>query len=168
MLPDIGSIYDFYNAGDLSDFFAKTYYLTWAYIYSDGDADTLDYDREKVLEAINMFRNLSIDERVIFTFIEGDYSYYYYALDAFIVEAFTENAADVAGQLLGLEQGVLIYAYSPSEATLASLAETLENLKVAYAALEGEDKASFADLEDMYAYYVELCENIIAESTANA
>ena len=115
-----------------------------------------------------MFRNLSIDERVIFTFIEGDYSYYYYALDAFIVEAFTENAADVAGQLLGLEQGVLIYAYSPSEATLASLAETLENLKVAYAALEGEDKASFADLEDMYAYYVELCENIIAESTANA
>ena len=168
MLPDIGSIYDFYNAGDLSDFFAKTYYLTWAYIYSDGDADTLDYDREKVLEAINMFRNLSIDERVIFTFIEGDYSYYYYALDAFIVEAFTENAADVAGQLLGLEQGVLIYAYSPSEATLASLAETLENLKVAYAALEGEDKASFADLEDMYAYYVELCETIIAESTANA
>ena len=135
-------------------------------MYADDDATTADYDKEKALEALNMFRELSIDEQIIFVFIEGDAGYYFYALDAFIMEAFTANAADVAGQLLALEQGVLVYEYTNSAETLASIETAMAALKTAYEALEGEDKTSFAPLEEMYAYYISYCTELLA--TANA
>lgn len=166
MLSDIGSIYDLYNGGSLSEFYAKTYFLTWAYMYADDDATTADYDKEKALEALNMFRELSIDEQIMFVFIEGDAGYYFYALDAFIMEAFTANAANVAGQLLALEQGVLVYEYTNGAETLEEIRTAMEALKTAYTALAGEDKTSFAPLEEMYAYYIEYCENLLAEANA--
>ena len=174
-IMDGASVYYIYSNGMLDEFYAKAYFLTWDYLFCDDNPDTAEFDptytvfdKETVMEALNMYRNLSLDEKFLFTMMESETSYYYYALDAFLQEAFTDPAAAVATKLIGVEQLMLVYENSPSAENLDKIVTSLADLKAAYISLSGEDKTSFEPFEAMYTYYVELCEDVIAEAGAEA
>ena len=75
-----------------------------------------------------------------------------------------EKAANVATKLFELEQNYIFYMYYPATDSLGYVQESLTALEAAYAELQGLDKISFEDLEDLYAYYVELCQSLITEA----
>jgi hypothetical protein len=54
-----------------------------------------------------------------------------------------------------------------SDATyLEILKTTVASAKTMYEALSGDDKASFADFEEAYTFYIESCEALISEAEA--
>ena len=121
----------------------------------------MDFDRAKVLEALAKFRSLSNDEQMLFILMEGEYGYYYTSLSAFVDESYTENAGAVVYKLLELEQCILMYVNIPSEENLSTLNSVLAELTSLYQALAGEDKTSFADMEQAYADYIAKCQALI-------
>ena len=174
-LIDGGGLYYIYTDGKLADFYSKAYFLTWEFLFCDDNPDTPEFDptytvfdKTIVMEALNMFRDLTLDEKFLFTMMEGESSYYYYALDAFLQETCTDSAAAVATKLIGIEQLMIVYESSPTAENFEEIKTDLASLKDAYSKLSGEDKTSFEPFEAMYTYYVELCETIIAESETNA
>ena len=154
------NIYDLYLEYDMAGLMNGCYDILWAFIYSDDDAATPDFNREKVLQALNTFSNLSVDAQTMFLLMEGENGYYYMALETFINQNFTEAAGEVALKLLTLEQNYILYAALQDAESLADLNEVYTELVEMYAALSGEDKASFADLEGIYALNIEKYEAI--------
>ena len=66
-----------------------------------------------------------------------------------VAKAFSENAAEVGYKMIELEQ--LILTSDPDNAAdIAAIESALTALEALYGALEGEDAASFADLESVY------------------
>jgi len=151
---DGNSIYDLYMESELRAFLNMTYDITWNYLYADEDPATPNFDRAKVLAALAKFRALTNEEQMLFILMEGENGSYYTALSAFIEEAFTENAAITVLKMLELEQSILMYANLPTEESRASLEKVMNELIDLYEALEGEDKTSFADMEQAYADYI--------------
>lgn len=154
------NIYDVYNEFAFSGFMNDCYDLLWAFLYSDDDAATQDFDREKVLKVIREFSNLHVDAQTVFLLMEGENGYYYLALEAFANEAFTDKTGEVVLDLLLLEQKYIVYAMLQDEDSRAELDAAYAELIETYAALSGEDKASFAALEDIYALNMEKYEAI--------
>lgn len=170
-MMDVG-IYDSYVASDLKAFEEMTYDVMWRYAMSDPESTEKVFDRETVLAVMESFVKLSLDEQTMFILMESDYGYYYEALAFFLEEAFTEKASNVAIRMLTLEQKCLVYAVLMDDASLEDVRNTLDEMKELYRQLDEagaeEDKASFADLEELYATYVAKAEQLIADAEAEA
>ena len=147
---DGNNIYDIYVEYEFAPFMDLCYDILWAYLYSDDDATTLDFDREQVLKALTTFSHLSADAQTMFMLLEGENGYYYLALESFVEQCFTEAAGDVVLKLLTLEQKYIVYVMLQNENSKAELDDTYAQLVEMYAALSGADKASFADMEELY------------------
>ena len=167
-----GSAYYIYNSGKLPEFYENAYYLIWDFMLSDDDTQTDVFDpsapvfnKEKTMAAINLFRELSLDEQMLFILFEGDVpSYYYMAVSAFTQEICTDSAGSVAMKLVYLEQSVVTYKFESNAENLETIKSSLAAIEAEYIKLEGEDKASFAPFEEMYDYYVKLCNKYITEA----
>lgn len=160
------SAYDLYQAGNLGLFLEQSSAITWTYLYSDDDPTTPNFDKAKVLQALATFRTLSADEQILFILMEGEQGFYYTALVEFFEENYTEKAAEMALKVLELEQLHMMYLAIGDAASLQALQEAVAAAETMYEALgDGADKASFADFEEAYAFYMESCEELIAEAT---
>ncbi len=165
------SVYDYYVESNMADFLNKSYDVIWALMWTEDEAAD-NYDKALVLQAINAFYKLDMTAQTMFLIYMdagGDSSngFYYMALEEFLNEDFTNNAADVAGKLFGIEMDYIVYMNLKSKDSLDDMKTHLAELKDAYEALEGDDKASFADFEEMYNHYVSVCEAAIAEAESN-
>lgn len=152
---DGNNIYDIYHEYQLSGFMGDCYDVLWAYLYKDDDATTEDFDRAQVLKVLKTFSHMSVDAQTMFLLMEGENGYYYMALEAFVEQAFTKQAGEVLLKLMTLEQKYIVYASVQSESSRAELDKVYAQLVEMYAALNGEDKASFAVVEDIYALNME-------------
>ncbi|MBE6630907.1 MAG: hypothetical protein E7624_08685 [Ruminococcaceae bacterium] len=158
-------IYDYYVESKLPAFLDAAYDVIWTYMYRDEDPETIDFDKARMFAVMKMFREMSAEEQMVFAvWMDAEYGLYYSALDAFFEELnMTEKAHNAAVLLQQLENYALIYRVVLTQETLDTVAMGLQELKDAYALLVSEeDKASFADFEEAYAYYVQLCEQLIA------
>lgn len=151
------NIYTLYNELNMAEFMNKCYEIVWSYFHQSG------YDKVTALAVMEAFRQLDIEQKILFIMMEGE-GFYYTALNEFAKTAFTEKAANVATKLFELEQNYIFYMYYPATDSLGYVQESLTALEAAYAELQGLDKISFEDLEDLYAYYVELCQSLITEA----
>lgn len=166
ILLDGSSAYDLYNAGELATFMEQCNAITWAYLRSDEDTTTPDFDKTQVLQALATFRNLTIDEQVLFLLMEGEQGFYYTALIEFLSQNYTDKAAEMALKVLELEQVHMAYLTVSDATYLEILKTTVASAKTMYEALSGDDKASFADFEEAYTFYIESCEALISEAEA--
>ena len=121
------------------------------------------FDKEKVLTVIVAFKNLDSTTKSLVMTMEGNLEIYYAALEVFLSEAFSENAAAVAKELFTLEANYYTYEVTQSVVTLNAISETLEQLKESHKGLDTSDAASFAPLENIYNYYVEKCEQLLEQ-----
>lgn len=144
-----GSMYDAYIVSNLPAYLDSCHHLYWAYIL---DAQ---FETEQVMAAINGFRELTLDEQITFILLEGDSSVYYYAIDEFVAQNLTAGAADLAAQLIIVEQYHIMNRYAPSEEMLAAMNTLAAELQAAYEAASDEDKASFAPFMEMYNFYMD-------------
>ncbi len=152
-------VYDAYNERKMGAFLDSYYSMLSAFVHRT-EAQTPVFDRAAVLSVLDAYRLLDTESKSFFNLMEADIDIYHAALELFINEAFTAAAAEVAVKLYTLEQYCYSYDVVQSDVTLNSIKSLLSELKVLYAALGTEDKESFADLEQTYAYYVNKCENI--------
>lgn len=168
ILLDGSSAYDLYNAGNLATFMDQSNAIMWTYLLSDEDASTLDFDKAQVLQALATFRNLTVDEQVLFILMEGEQGFYYTALVEFLSQNYTEKAAEMALKVLELEQVHMAYLAVPDATYLQILKTTVADAKAMYEDLSNSavDKASFADFEEAYTFYIESCEALIVEAEA--
>jgi hypothetical protein len=138
------------------------------------------------------FRELTLDERILFIIMEGDNGQYYISLDAVFEQNFSEAGAALGNKVLELETMVILYEYfldmynealaQDNAETAAELLASVEaaqdsidaaingegGIKAMYEALSDEDKADFADLQEMYDYYMDMCEEILNTEEAAA
>lgn len=159
------SVYDVYVDSPLPAFMNDCYDLCWTFIY-DGE-----YDNAKVLGILKTFRELTLEDQILFVLLEGENGYYYTALDEFLTLNYTENARAAAMKLVALEEQYILYNYYAQNEgdlneVLPDMQTVLDDAKAAYEALSAEDKAAFADFEEMYTYYVTLCEQALAANAA--
>ncbi len=170
---DIG-IYDYYVGSELQSFMEMTYDAIWVYLLSDPESELVGFDRETMLAIMTKFSNLNADDKTLFVLMEpaaggGDSSLmsgYYVAVEAFLAEAFTENASNVALRVLLLEQKCLTLEVLGDEEARADVQTALDELQPLYAALEGEDKESFKDLEEWYSNCVAKANQLLEEEPA--
>ena len=159
------SVYDVYVGSALPAFMDACYDLSWTYIYG-GDSGG-EYDKAQVLGILKTFREMTLEEQILFVMLEGETSYYYAGLEEFIAQNYNENVAAVALNLLSLEEQYILYDYyvqngADAAEILPYMQTILTAVKADYEALSAEDKASFADFEEMYTFYVTLCEQALA------
>ncbi len=155
------NIYDVYNAKKLGDFLALYYDMISAYLNkTEGQSNV--FDKDKMILVLNAFKNLDSETKSFFITLEGDVQVYYAALELFISETFTESAAEAALVLFNLEKNYYSYEVVQSDLTLNSIRELLSQLKALYADLEGEDSNSFAQIKEIYEYYVQKCDLLFA------
>ena len=162
LLTTVG--YDAYLASKLPAFLNACYDLEWNCIYQ------YEYDRAHVLGILKSFRELSLEEQIMFVQLEGENGYYYEALTDFFAQTYTEAAAKLATSLLSLEEQCILYNFYVANGAEAEdlaalrpgMERVLNEVVSAYEALSAEDKASFADLEEMYTYYKTLCDQALA------
>ncbi len=157
------NIYDIYGELNMGEFLDKTYDLFWAYLLADEDPATLVFDKDKVLDVMKAFSQMTEEQKMLFMIMEGENDFYYTIMSVFIEEAFTEKAAVTSLLLMEIEQ-YLIYSDLQNNSELVVVKNTLSQLKESYRGLSGEDKASFSCLEELYSFYVEKCEGAIAEA----
>lgn len=165
------SIYDFYVTSDLPAFLAAAYDVIWPYMYQDEDPATASFDKARVFAAMKLFRELSAEEQMVFAiWMDSQYGIYYAALDAFFAELNMTDAANKAAVALQkLENACLIYRVMLSEEAFDAMELAFAELQTAYAGvISAEDKASFADFEEAYAYYLKLCQELIAAGVPDA
>ena len=154
-----GSCYDYYIASQLPTFMDQTFDVSWIWVKNTED-NPLEYDVQKVLAAMKTFREMSLNDQVLFVMMEGEQAPYWAALGEFLNTYYEPAAAQLALKLLELEQTYILYSYSPEADALASLMALWQEAQDMYAAMSAEDLASFADLEDLYTFYGNVCENL--------
>lgn len=160
---DVG-IYDSYQESNLKTFENLAYNVLWTYMLSDPESTETIFDREQVLTVMKGYAALSVDEQTLFVLMESDYSIYYAAVAEFLVEAFTEKVALVGMKMLELEQKCLAYEVLKDEARRAGVEELLSEMQALYAdVVSDEDKASMADLQELYDFYVAKAQSLLAE-----
>lgn len=156
--------YDVYNEIKLGDFLDATYELIWTFAWNNvfGNENN-PWDRENVISVMEEFRKLDREAQVIFRLIEGDFGLYYEALQQFVTDeiaADAENTAVVLYKMLELEK--LMLSADPEDAdAVAGLRTSLEALKTAYEALEGNDKTAFGDFDNIYSDLVNDCQAML-------
>ncbi len=188
-----GSIYDLYMEGGLKSFMDKAY-----------DILDEDLDEATMITIMNAFRNLSVEDQMMFISLDGDSAPYVNAIINYVLAIdsespdpenpifihYTKKAAEVIDILLYVEQYTVLYRYYetmegvPAE-YLAMIAEYIGNfvygkeateegeedfvgLVALYKALaeNEEDKESFQAFEEMYEYYLDICEDILGTTAA--
>lgn len=146
--------YDAYTQLNLGEFLNNTYELvwtfTWEYAFATGNATPPVFDKDNAIMVLQEFRKLDRDSQVLFAMMEGDYGLYYSAVVQFMAEAFTSSAASVGYKMVELEQ-LLLFTNPEDSSAKETLTAAVAELEALYNALEGEDKTSFADLEEVYA-----------------
>lgn len=146
------SVYDVYVGSALPGFMDACYDLNWPYLYGDA------FDQTQVMSILKDFREMTLEEQILFVLLEGSSSCYYLALDQFVTVSYSAETAAVAMKLLELEQQYIIYSYTQSEDSLLLLKTMEAELVSLYEALSAEDKAAFADWQEMYDYYMGQCQ----------
>jgi hypothetical protein len=160
---DVG-IYDSYQESNLKTFENLAYNVLWTYMLSDPESTETIFDREQVLTVMKGYAALSVDEQTLFVLMESDYGFYYAAVAEFLVEAFTEKVALVGMKMLELEQKCLVYEVLKDEAGRAGVEALLSEMQALYAdVVSDEDKASMADLQELYDFYVAKAQSLLAE-----
>ncbi len=147
-----GSMYDAYIVSNLPAYLESCHNLYWALLTSD----SVEYDPEQVMAAVNGLRELTLEEQIAFIRLEGDTSIYYTSLDIYMQENLTDAAYAMANILLEVEQYDIINRYLGTNEYQSHIDEKLDALEAAYEAASDEDKASFAPFMDMYEYYMAL------------
>ena len=158
---DMTNIYDAYCEKQLGEFLALYYDMVSAFVNKEEGQEKV-FDDDKIIAVINAFCNLDSASKALFEVMEGQVDIYYTALNLFIDESFSDNAANVAKKLFSLEKLHYSYEVTQSAVTLNSIREILDQLKELHKDLVGEDETSFAVLEDIYGYYVDKCEKLFA------
>lgn len=158
-----GSIYDTYIVSVLPEFMDQIYDVSWVYIHNGDDLPEA-YDKAKVLAAMKAFREMTLEEQVMFIVLEGENGAYYSALEEFLKLNYSAANYELAMKLLEMEQAYIMYNYSADEDNLAALQSLCAEAKAMYEALSAEDMASFADLEDLYRFYIDNCDRIASDS----
>ena len=156
------NLYDYYFEKNLDDFLLLYYEMISAFMNKEENQSPI-FDKEKVLVVIEAFKNLDSTTKSLVMTMEGNLEIYYAALEVFLSEAFSENAAAVAKELFTLEANYYTYEVTQSVVTLNAISETLEQLKENHKGLDTSDAASFAPLENIYNYYVEKCEQLLEQ-----
>lgn len=153
------SMYDMYIASDMPVFMDQVYDVIWAYMLAEEGAIL---DKDAAIAAMATFRELTLDEQILFIMMEGDYGQYYTALSYIFQMNYGAEIAAIAEKIMVIEQYWIIFNYAPNQEYLGYLDELVngeEGIKAMYEALSDEDKAAFADLMDLYNFYVEAVEN---------
>lgn len=188
-LLTIGTTYEGYTTSNLPAFLNEVYDVIWGYMTSEEGAPL---DKAAAIAAMKTFRELTLDERILFIIMEGDNGQYYISLDAVFEQNFSEAGAALGNKVLELETMVILYEYfldmynealaQDNAETAAELLASVEaaqdsidaaingegGIKAMYEALSDEDKADFADLQEMYDYYMDMCEEILNTEEAAA
>lgn len=154
-----GNYYDMYIASDMPVFMDQVYDVIWAYMLAEEGAIL---DKDAAIAAMATFRELTLDEQILFIMMEGDYGQYYTALSYIFQMNYGAEIAAIAEKIMVIEQYWIIFNYAPNQEYLGYLDELVngeEGIKAMYEALSDEDKAAFADLMDLYNFYVEAVEN---------
>ncbi len=164
-----GGLYDYYFEYNMNTFLEMNYDLMWKFMLSP--EGSCNFDKETVLTILDMFRQMSSDEQIVFLVYmegigEGMESVYLQAVEAFLAENYTADAASVASYMCSVEITYMIYDNLKDEESLEDLRTDLAGLKELYDGLEGEDKESFADFEEAYAYNISRFEQAIADAEA--
>lgn len=161
-----GYVYDLYTESDLGSFLEVSYDLMWTfmweYAFADGNQPTEPViDPVTALAAIKAFSNMDVEDQLTFLYLEGlviENTYqgvYHYAVDAFITERFTAKADSVIQKMFKIEQDHVYFANGDNSAeSLEALENSLAALEAEYNLLSGEDKTSFAELEEVYAIII--------------
>lgn len=139
----------------------------WAYVFGQEEVEPPVFERENVLALMAAFRELGRDAKLLFLSLEGEYGFYYAAVQAFIAEAFSEKASAVASKTVELEQYMYYLDLSNAE-NLKTLKDMLAETKRLYTALAGADKSDFADMEAFYASVIAECEKAVAAAESAA
>lgn len=153
------SMYDMYIASDMPVFMDQVYDVIWAYMLAEEGAIL---DKDAAIAAMATFRELTLDEQILFVMMEGDDGQYYTALSYIFQMNYGAEIAAIAEKIMVIEQYWIIFNYAPNQEYLGYLGELVngeEGIKAMYEALSDEDKAAFADLMDLYNFYVEAVEN---------
>ena len=153
------SMYDMYIASDMPVFMDQVYDVIWAYMLAE---EGVILDKDAAIAAMATFRELTLDEQILFVMMEGDYGQYYTALSYIFQMNYGAEIAAIAEKIMVIEQYWIIFNYAPNQEYLGYLGELVngeEGIKAMYEALSDEDKAAFADLMDLYNFYVEAVEN---------
>lgn len=153
------SMYDMYIASDMPVFMDQVYDVIWAYMLAE---EGVILDKDAAIAAMATFRELTLDEQILFVTMEGDYGQYYTALSYIFQMNYGAEIAAIAEKIMVIEQYWIIFNYAPNQEYLGYLDELVngeEGIKAMYEALSDEDKAAFADLMDLYNFYVEAVEN---------
>ncbi len=163
---------EIYNGMGFVEFFDLAYDLVLPYFNSVyyGMEELFVVNKADALNIIYAFSKLTPEAKLSQLLMEGGvYSSYYNAVDMFVSKNYSEKVIVAVFKLIDLEYAHIIYNYYPDEESLADIKTVLADLKALYGALQGEDKSAFADFEELYTYYVELCEDLIeqAETPAN-
>ena len=171
------NIMDYYATGGMQDFMNKCYDLIWALMWTD-EGEQTDFDKTACLDAMYAFTQLSDEAKVIFVlYMElagasdtADSSVYYAAIDEFLAAAYGDNESlyNIAYAIIDVEMSYITYWYLNDDVEAREyLEDSMEELNTLYSALEGENKDLFdADFGAIYAEYVKLVEEILAENSA--
>lgn len=134
--------------------------------YTDTTAPDVNHftDLAEVKKALKAYRELSVSEKSFFLMIDTKNGFMQ-GLKLFYDKNLTEAATAVAVKLHAFESAYCSYLSDPNGVTsdgvtrLAAMQNALTALKTAYAALEGEDLASFNScLQETYEYYLQAYE----------
>ncbi len=154
------NLYDTYIERNMGEFLNAYYDMVNAFMNREEGETT--FDVAKTLAAIKQFRLLDSESKAFFMIMEGEIDMYYAALELFISEELSAGAAEVATKLYTLEQYYYNYQLVPNDVTLDSLKAVLNQIQLLYVDLSGDDKTSFAYLEEAYGYYIDKCEALLA------
>ncbi len=160
-----------YNEFGYAEFFDLAYDLLVPYYNSLFYEDVeFTVDASKAVAVMNAYSKLSADAKLTHLLMEGGmYSSYYGAIDEFVTTQYPTATQNVVLKLIDLEYAYIIYCYSLYYADEDYIAESLSNIELTladldglYTALVGEGKTAFEDFEELYSYYVSLCEELLA------
>ena len=154
------NLYDTYLEQRLDEFLLLYYEMISAFV-NKSESQTPVFNKPQTLAVVEAFRVLDSKTKALVMTMEGNLDLYYSALELFLSEAFSENAAAAATMLFTLEQNYYTYEVTQSTVTLNAISENLAQLKALHEGLEGDDAASFDPLEQIYDYYVEKSEQLL-------
>lgn len=169
IIDEVGGL-DVYKEMGFVEFFDAAYDLIIPYFNSVlyGMEELFVVDKDKALAIIDAFSQLTPEAKITHLLMEGGvYSTYYNAVDLFVTKTYSTAVKDVVFKIIDLEYAHIIYSFFMDDESLADVEDTLADLVDLYEGLEGDDKTNFDDFEELYAYYVELCEALLEAEPAN-
>ncbi len=151
---------------ELKKAFADSYFVMYTTLLQDASFDTTPATWSKVNKAMTSFRALDKHSQMLFLSLDGYGVYHGGLLDYFdTVFASNDKAKDVAQSLVYAEMAYVIYANDPAaedddgKKYSDAFKECMQTVESGYATLTDAEKKY---LSDMYAYYHEKYEELLA------